>query len=124
MKRILFVTIWGCVTIWAGFVMNPTTISTGLFYFIIGGTFVSTVIIFLYHFPFFIKDYILPPITHLLLWTIRKINYGKHRVLSEHLFQVAETFNTKPGTNNYDGQFSDGWSWLDEKHSWNKDKKK
>lgn len=40
-------------------------------------------------------------ITKLCLWIICKINKHKDRCLSQHLFNVAEDYNTRPGTNNY-----------------------
>jgi len=37
-----------------------------------------------------------------LLWCIQKINKYKDRNLSQRLFEIAEFYNTKPGTRNYD----------------------
>jgi hypothetical protein len=39
--------------------------------------------------------------TNFLLWLVGKLNTKKDRNLSQKLFDMAETYNTRPGTNNY-----------------------
>lgn len=39
--------------------------------------------------------------TLLCLWLIKKTNPYKDRVLSQNLFDLAEEYNTRPGTFNY-----------------------
>ena len=49
-------------------------------------------------------------ITNLLVWFIKKINPSKNRVLSQKLFDLAEDYNTRPGTSNYTSQApEDDW---------------
>lgn len=40
-------------------------------------------------------------ITALCLWVIRKTNRNKDRCLSQWLFEIAEEYNTRPGTFHY-----------------------
>lgn len=41
--------------------------------------------------------------TRFLLWSLAKINRVKDNRLSQELFDLAEDYNTRPGTNNYPG---------------------
>jgi hypothetical protein len=47
------------------------------------------------------KEWLVYKITMLCLWTIGKLNKYKDRGLSQSLFDLAEDYNTRPGTFNY-----------------------
>ncbi len=49
-----------------------------------------------------IQDWIIDSLTTACIWVIRKLNRSKDRCLSQRLFMVAEGYNTRPGTFNYD----------------------
>lgn len=42
-------------------------------------------------------------LTLTLLWFIQKVNPYKDGGVSQRLFDLAENYNTRPGTNNYPG---------------------
>ena len=42
-------------------------------------------------------------LTLTVLWLILKINPHKSNCLSQRLFNLAENYNTRPGTDNYPG---------------------
>lgn len=48
-----------------------------------------------------IRDWTIDCLTTACLWIIRKLNTSKDRCLSQRLFEVAENYNTRPGTFNY-----------------------
>ena len=39
--------------------------------------------------------------TDVAFWLIRRVHKGMDRTLSQCLFELAERYNTRPGTNNY-----------------------
>lgn len=50
---------------------------------------------------FEIKLYLRNKVNNFLFYLIRTVNKGKNRVLSQKLFELAEEYNTRPGTMNY-----------------------
>jgi hypothetical protein len=48
-----------------------------------------------------IKERIIEIITDISILIIKKVNRYKNRCLSQKLFNIAETYNTRPNTNNY-----------------------
>lgn len=50
---------------------------------------------------YYIIEYLRDTSTSILLYLVTKINSGTDRNLSQKLFDMAEDYNTRPGTFNY-----------------------